>query len=87
MLVPTPGEPAQVPDRLADPSRTILQSVIAWRDGASALTAGDAGLALARFDRATQLSPSAPLFQMDAVMALAHLARYHSIAGFATEAG
>jgi len=73
------GEPAQVPDRLADPSRTILQSVIAWRDGAIALTAGDAGLALARFDRATRLSPSAPLFQMDAVMALAHLARWDEV--------
>jgi hypothetical protein len=28
------------------------------------------------FDRASELSPSAPLFQMDAVMALANLARW-----------
>jgi len=53
--------------------------VIAWRDGAKALAAGDAELALARFDRASQLSPRAPLFQMDAVMALAHLARWDEV--------
>ena len=73
------GKPAGVPDDLPDPSRTILQSVIAWRDGAKALAAGDAELALARFDRASQLSPRAPLFQMDAVMALAHLARWDEV--------
>ena len=68
-----------VPDNVPAPSRTILESVIAWRDGARALRAGDAEVALARFDRASQLSPSAPLFQMDAVMALAHLARWDEL--------
>src|SRR5262249_54979523 len=70
------GKLAEVPDDLRDPSRSILRSVIAWREGAKALNAGDAELALARFDRASQLSPSAPLYQMDAVMALAHLTRW-----------
>ncbi len=73
------GKLATVPDEVPDPSRTILQSVIAWRDGARALAAGDADVALARFDRASQLSRSAPLFQMDAVMALAHLARWDEL--------
>jgi hypothetical protein len=73
------GKLAKVPDDLPDPSRTILQSALAWSDGARALAAGDAGFALARFDRASQLSPSAPLFQMDAVMALAHLARWEEV--------
>jgi hypothetical protein len=73
------GSLAEVPDDLPTPSRTILESVIAWRDGARALTAGDAEAALARFDRASQLSPSAPLFQMDAVMALASLARWDEV--------
>ena len=73
------GRMAKIPDDLPDRSRTTLQSVIAWRDGARALTAGDAELALARFDHASQLSPSAPLFQMDAVMALAHLARWDEV--------
>jgi len=83
------GRPAGVPDDLPDPSRTILQSVIAWREGARALTAGDAGLALARFELASRLSPSAPLFQMDAVMALAHLGRWDEadrrLAGIVTQ--
>ena len=70
------GRLAKVPDEVSGPSRTILESVIRWGAGASALTAGDAELALAMFDRATKLSPSAPLFQMDAVMALANLARW-----------
>jgi hypothetical protein len=73
------GRLSQVPDELHASSRTILQSVIAWRGGARALTAGDAELALAQFDRASELSPSAPLFQMDAVMALAHLARWDEV--------
>jgi tetratricopeptide (TPR) repeat protein len=73
------GKLAKVPDDLPEPSRTLLQSVIAWRDGARALAAGDAELALARFDRAAQLSPSAPLFRMDAVMALTHLARWDEV--------
>jgi tetratricopeptide (TPR) repeat protein len=73
------GRMAQVPDNLPTRSRTILHSVIAWREGASALTGGDAELALSRFDRASELSPSAPLFQMDAVMALANLARWDEV--------
>jgi hypothetical protein len=73
------GTMAKIPDDLPDRSRTTLQSAIAWRDGARALGAGDAELALARFDRASQLAPSAPLFQMDAVMALAHLARWDEV--------
>jgi tetratricopeptide (TPR) repeat protein len=73
------GKLATVPDDVPDPSRTILQSVIEWRDGARALEAGEAEFALARFDRASQLSPSAPLFRMDAVMALAQLARWDEV--------
>src|SRR5262249_35905181 len=73
------GRLAEVPDDLPDPSRTILRSVIAWREGSKALAAGDAGLALDRFDRASQLVPSAPLFQMDAVMALVHLSRWDEV--------
>jgi tetratricopeptide (TPR) repeat protein len=73
------GKLATVPDDVPAPSRTILQSVIAWSDGARALRGGDAELALARFDRASQLSPSAPLPRMDAVMALAHLARWDEV--------
>ncbi|HTP33744.1 MAG TPA: hypothetical protein VMJ75_16310 [Candidatus Acidoferrales bacterium] len=73
------GRLPEVPDDLPDPSRSILQSVIAWREGARALTDGDAELALARFDRASQLSPSAALSQMDAVMALANLARWDEV--------
>ena len=45
---------------------------------ARALAAGDAEFALARFDRASQLSPSAPLFQMDAVMALPAFAEWRA---------
>jgi tetratricopeptide (TPR) repeat protein len=73
------GKLAKVPDDLPEPSRTILQSVIAWSDGARALAAGDAEFALDRFDRASQLSPAASLFRMDAVMALAHLARWDEV--------
>jgi len=73
------GKLAKVPDGLADRSHTILQSVIAWRDGARALETGDAEFALAQFDRASRLSPASPLFQMDAVMALAHLARWDEV--------
>jgi Flp pilus assembly protein TadD len=70
---------AEVSDDLPDPSRTILRAVVAWREGAKALAAGNAELALARFERASQLSPSAPLFQMDAVMALANLGRWEEV--------
>jgi tetratricopeptide (TPR) repeat protein len=70
------GKTARLPDDLAARSRTILQAVLAWRDGAAALATGDAELALSKFDRASQLSPSAPLFRMDAVMALANLGRW-----------
>jgi tetratricopeptide (TPR) repeat protein len=73
------GRLTAIPDDLSDPIGRILQSVIAWREGARALTAGDAELALARFEHASQLSPAAPLFQMDAVMALAHLARWDEV--------
>ncbi|MBK5290550.1 MAG: hypothetical protein JJE04_02515, partial [Acidobacteriia bacterium] len=73
------GKLAKVPDGAADRSRTILESVIAWRKGAMALEAGDAEYALAQFDRASRLSPSSPLFEMDAVMALAHLARWDEV--------
>ena len=73
------GKLVEVPDELPDPSRTILRAVIGWREGAKALTAGDAALALARFDRASELSPSARLFQMDAVIALAHLSRWDEV--------
>jgi tetratricopeptide (TPR) repeat protein len=73
------GRPVEVPEDLPASSRTVLQSVIAWREGAIALRAGDAESALARFDRASELSPTAPLFQMDAVMALVHLARWDEI--------
>ena len=73
------GKLATVPDDLPDRSRAILQSVIAWRDGARALAHGDADVALAGFDRASQLSPSAPLPQMDAVLVLAHLARWDEV--------
>src|SRR5258708_1800122 len=79
------GKLTRVPDGLPERSRTILQSVIAWRAGVIALEAGDATSALAWFDRASQLSPSSPLFQMDSVMALAKLARWdevdHRLAG------
>jgi tetratricopeptide (TPR) repeat protein len=70
------GRLASVPDDLPDPSRSILRSVIVWREGAKALNSGDAESALARFDRASQLSPSALLYQMDAVIALANLDRW-----------
>jgi tetratricopeptide (TPR) repeat protein len=73
------GMLVQVPDGLGGSSRSILHSVIAWRAGARALEAGDAGSALAQFDRASQLSPSSPLFPMDAVVALAHLARWDEV--------
>jgi hypothetical protein len=73
------GKTVRIPDDMPDRSRTTLQSVISWRDGARALAAGDAELALAQFGRASQLSPSAPLFQMDAVMALANLARWDEV--------
>jgi hypothetical protein len=73
------GNLTKVPEDLPNSSRSILQAVIAWREGAGALTDGDAELALARFDRASQLSPSARLIQMNAVMALAHLARWDEV--------
>ena len=73
------GKLAQVPDGTAERSRVILQSVVEWRDGASALEAGDAEGALARFDRASRLAPSSSLFKMDAVIALAHLSRWDEL--------
>jgi hypothetical protein len=73
------GKLEKLPDDLLDINRTILQSVIAWRDGARALAAGDAEVALTRFDRASQLAPSAPLFRMDAVIALVNLGRWGEV--------
>ena len=73
------GKPVKTLDDLPQPSRTILESVMAWRNGAAELAAGDAESALAQFDRAARLSPSAPLFQMDAAMALASLGRWDEV--------
>ena len=73
------GSSAKASADLPARSRTILESVIAWHDGATDLTAGDAESALTRFDRASEISPSAPLFQMDAVMALAYLGRWDEV--------
>ncbi len=70
------GTLSEVPDTVAQRSQAILRSVIAWRAGSAALKAGDAEFALTQFDQASQLSPSSTLFQMDAVMALAHLGRW-----------
>jgi len=68
-----------VPDNLSNRSRAILQSVTAWRAGSAALKAGDAKSALAQFDQASLLASSSPLFKMDAVIALAHLARWDEV--------
>ena len=65
-----------VPETLPNRSRGILQSVVAWQAGNAALRAGEAEAALAHFDLASTLAPSARLFKMNAVMALAHLARW-----------
>jgi tetratricopeptide (TPR) repeat protein len=73
------GRTVKIADDLPEPSRTILESVIEWHDGAAALAAGDAEAALARFERASRLSPAAPLFQMDAVMALTYLERWDEV--------
>lgn len=73
------GKTAEVPAALGSRSQTILQSVIAWRAGAEDLRSDEAESALRHFERASQLSPSAPLFKMDAVMALAHLARWEEV--------
>jgi len=70
---------ASVPDDLADRSRAILHSVIAWREGAARLKAGDAERALAQFEEASRLAPLSQLFKMDAVMALAHLGRWDDV--------
>jgi tetratricopeptide (TPR) repeat protein len=73
------GRLAEVPVNLPEGSRTILQAVIAWREGEKALAAGNAEDALTRFARASELSPSAPLLQVDVVMALASLARWDEV--------
>ena len=70
------GKPATIPNTLREPARQILESVMAWRAGVDKLVARDAKSALAEFDRAARLSPSAPLIEMDAVMALAALGRW-----------
>ncbi len=73
------GKTLGLPDALPGSSRTVLEPVIAWREGVRALSAGNAELAVARFDRAAELSPSAPLFPIDAVMALVQLARWDEV--------
>ncbi len=73
------GESTPVSESLGARSRAILQSVIAWRAGVEALQASEAEAALEQFDRASRLSPSSPLFKIDAVMALAHLARWEEV--------
>ena len=73
------GTVTTVPDNLSNRSRAILESVIAWRAGSTALKSGDAKFALAQFDQASLLTPSSPLFKMNAVMALAHLARWDEV--------
>jgi len=71
------GKLVTVPDEQREPARQVLESVIAWHDGADELASGDARSALAQFDRAARLSRSAPLIEMDAVMALASLGRWN----------
>ena len=73
------GPAPMTPDSLPGRSRNILESIVAWRAGTEALQSGEAEAALAHFDRASRLSPSARLFRMDAVMALAHLARWEEV--------
>jgi tetratricopeptide (TPR) repeat protein len=73
------GKPVAIADDLPARSRTILESLIAWRDGAAELAASHAEPALAQFERALRLAPAAPLFQMDAVMALASLHRWDEV--------
>ncbi|MEP7364230.1 MAG: hypothetical protein ABI972_13320 [Acidobacteriota bacterium] len=73
------GKQVSLPDSLPDQARSILNAVLAWRDGAAALNSGDAELALAKFDLASGLAPSSPLYKMDAVMSLAHLGRWDEL--------
>lgn len=73
------GKVADVPDELAARSRTLLGAVLAWRQGVDALRAGNAEGALQRFEQATRLVPHAPLFAMNAVIALVHLQRWEEV--------
>ncbi|MCC6540352.1 MAG: hypothetical protein IT162_22590 [Bryobacterales bacterium] len=68
------------PERdLAARSRAVLGAVGAWREGVAALHGGDASLALERFEQAAQLAPRAPLFPMNAVIALVHLKQWDEV--------
>jgi len=73
------GKSAGIPETLAERSRTILQSVVVWRQGEAALRQGQPKLALDLFEQASRLAPSARLVQLDAVLALAHLARWEDV--------
>ncbi len=73
------GKLTTIPDETPLPGRTILESVVAWRSGVAELSAGKAESALVLFDRASRLSPSAPLIEMNAVLALASLARWDEV--------
>jgi tetratricopeptide (TPR) repeat protein len=57
----------------------FLQAITAWRRGVAALESGEAEAALAHFEHASQLTPSAALYQLDAVIALAHLDRWQEV--------
>lgn len=73
------GRAAAAPEQLTEPSRGLLQAVAEWRAGNAALSSGEARAALAHFDRASALVPTASLYKMNSVMALTHLERWDEV--------
>ena len=76
-LVAAPGAPLpRLPtERGPERWRRVLEAGLAWNEGCSALERGDAHLAHARFEAASEEVPEGPLFSLSAALALAALGR------------
>lgn len=73
------GNARVVPSGASPKSRAILESIAAWREASGLLTGADVAKGLEHLERAIRLSPSAPLFKMDAVVALARLGQWDAV--------
>jgi len=68
-----------IPQDISTESSQLLHAVGFWRDACEAMNDGEAGAALAGFEKADQLVPSGKIYGMDAVLALAALGQWQEM--------
>jgi len=68
------GRPASIPESGAAHAR-LMQAVLLWKGGCSALERGEADTALERFSGSLELVPSGSLYEASVLLALAALGR------------